>query len=144
MNRARRLVSRGQPERPAPIEREPLPSIPEPEPDVSRPTLRAQIYGRESCPWCMRAVALLEREKIEHTFIDLSPPGMDNMAMQIAAETKQDTVPYVYLGGEFIGGFKELDEIHRLGMLHERTLLPEERAASPRRTRIEVMKPAGE
>ena len=40
-------------------------------------------------------------------------------------------MPYVYLRGEFVGGYNALDEIERLGQLDQRLLPREERAAGP-------------
>ena len=45
-------------------------------------------------------------------------------------ETKQNTVPYIYLRGEFLGGFNALDEIHRLGQLSDRIKPKSERKAN--------------
>ena len=49
---------------------------------------------------------------------------------KLVAETKQNTVPYVYLRGDFVGGFNETNEVVRLGELDYRTLSAEDKLAS--------------
>lgn len=84
------------------------------------PSLVAQIYGRNSCPWSGRAITLLENNKVDYDYLDLDDGENAEFENKLLAETKQNTVPYIYLRGEFIGGFNALNEIHRLGQLDER------------------------
>ena len=58
-------------------------------------------------------------------------PSTDTVALPLALETKQNTVPYVYLRGVFIGGFNALSEIERLGQLEVALMSAEERANAP-------------
>ncbi len=39
---------------------------------------------------------------------------------RLIPETKQNTQPWMFLRGEFIGGFNALDEVYRLGQLESR------------------------
>ena len=54
------------------------------------------------------------------------------------AATGQRSVPYVYVRGQFVGGYDGLDEIDRLGQLDEMLKSEEERAASAGKSRIRV------
>ena len=45
--------------------------------------------------------------------------------------TKQHTQPFIYLRGQFIGGFNALAEIERLGQLEMALMTKEERANAP-------------
>jgi glutaredoxin len=104
---------------------------------LGNPALAAQVYGRASCPWTGRAMTLLNNARLDYDFIDLE--DLDNAVYEsrLVAETKQNTTPYVYLRGEFLGGFNALDEVVRLGQLEQRTLAPEQRAtAAPPATAI--------
>src|SRR5678816_2647108 len=38
------------------------------------PAIKAQIYGKKSCPWTGRAISLLERHKVDFDFVDLEEP----------------------------------------------------------------------
>ena len=54
-------------------------------------------------------------------------------ATRLVGETKQNTVPYVFLRGEFIGGFNALNEVERLGQLEIKTIeLSGRNSANPR------------
>ncbi len=94
-------------------------------------SIKAQIFGKKSCPWSGRAITLLERDKVDYDFVDLEEPEHEAKAPGLALETKQNTVPYVYLRGKFIGGFNALAEVVRLGQLEVAMMSPDELAAAP-------------
>ena len=94
-------------------------------------SIKAQIFGKKSCPWSGRAITLLERDKVDYDFVDLEEPEHESKALGLASETKQNTVPYVYLRGHFIGGFNALSEVVRLGQLEVALMSKEELAAAP-------------
>lgn len=95
------------------------------------PSWAAQIYGRESCPWSGRARSLLNKHKIDYDFVDMDEPENGTFETVLVAETKQNTVPYIYLRGTFIGGFNALSEIERSGQLDFSLMTAEDRAAHP-------------
>jgi len=104
------------------------------------PSIKAQIYGKKSCPWSGRAITLLERHKVDFDFVDLEEPEHEAKLAPLALETKQNTVPYVYLRGKFIGGFNALSEIERLGQLEVALMSKEELAAAPAHVRsVEIV-----
>ena len=95
------------------------------------PDIKAQIFGKKSCPWSGRAITLLERHKVDYDFVDLEEPEHEAKATGLSLETKQNTVPYVYLRGLFIGGFNALSEVERLGQLEVALMSAAEKAAAP-------------
>jgi glutaredoxin len=104
------------------------------------PTVKAQIYGKRSCPWSGRAITLLERHKVDFDFVDLEEPEHEPKITRLVLETKQSTVPYIYLRGYFIGGFNALSEIDRLGQLEVALMTSEERANAPAHLRnVEIV-----
>ncbi len=104
------------------------------------PSIKAQLFGKRSCPWSGRAITLLEKHKVDFDFIDLEEPEHESKATGLALETRQNTVPYIYLRGKFIGGFNALSEIDRLGQLEVAMMTPEERANAPAHLRsIEIV-----
>jgi len=107
-------------------------------PKLGDPEKPAQIYGRHSCPWTGRALALMEREGASCEFIDMDAPENVVLSSWLVVETKQNTNPYVFLRGRFVGGFNALDEITRLGQLPVEMMTPAERAQQPGRIRIEI------
>jgi glutaredoxin len=104
------------------------------------PELKAQIFGKKSCPWTGRAITLLERQKLDYDYIDLEEPEHEAKLLPLSTETKQHTVPFIYLRGHFIGGFNALAEIERLGQLEIALMSKEERAKLPEHQRhVEIV-----
>ena len=95
------------------------------------PSLKAQIFGKKSCPWSGRAITLLEKHKVDYDWVDLEEPEHEAKLAPLSIETHQNTVPYVYLRGQFIGGFNALSEVERLGQLEIALMSAEEKAAAP-------------
>ncbi len=95
------------------------------------PTVKAQIFGKKSCPWSGRAITILERLKVDFDWIDLEEPEHEAKLIPLGLETKQHTVPYVYLRGVFIGGYNALAEVERLGQLDVAMMTKAEREAAP-------------
>jgi len=104
------------------------------------PQIAAQIYGKRSDMWSGRAVRLFQDLGIEARFTDLDDPNNLGVEMRLVRDTKQYEIPWVYLRGEFIGGYNALDEISRLGKLEERTLPPGEKPAT-RKSRVRIEAP---
>jgi glutaredoxin len=117
----------------------PSPS-PKSEHDVlGNPGIKAQIYGKKSDPWTGRAITLLERNKVDFDLIDLEEPEHEAKHLRLVDETKQHTVPYVFLRGQFIGGYNALAEIERLGQLEYAMMTVEEREKVPAHARFEIV-----
>ena len=102
---------------------------------MGKPEIPAQIYGKKSCPWTGRAITILERLKVDYDFVDIEEPEHEKLALPLSNETKQHTVPYVYLRGHFIGGFNALAEVERLGQLDYLLLSAEDKAKAPAHVR---------
>lgn len=94
------------------------------------PEIAAQVYGRNSCPWTGRTITLFNDAKVDFDFINLDDSENGQFEGKLVAETKQSSEPYVYLRGEFVGGFNEVNEVVRLGELPYRILSVEDKKAS--------------
>ena len=104
------------------------------------PAIKAQIFGKRSCPWSGRAISLLERHKVDFDFVDLEEPEHEAKLAPLTLETRQNTVPYVYLRGKFIGGFNALSEIERLGQLEVALMSKDELTRAPAHVRaVEIV-----
>jgi glutaredoxin len=114
------------------------PLEPPPPAGLGDPSRAAQVFGRASCPWSGRVVALLQSARVQYAYFDLDGYGSDTIVRELKLETKQDTVPYVYIRGRFIGGYNALDEIYRLGQLEYLTLSEADRAHHPLHGRIQI------
>jgi glutaredoxin len=104
------------------------------------PSIKAQVFGKRSCPWTGRAITLLERHKVDFDFVDLEEPEHEAKQVKLTQETRQNTVPYVYLRGKFVGGFNALSEIERLGQLEVALMSKEELTRAPAHLRaVEIV-----
>lgn len=103
---------------------------------LGNPGLPAQIYGKGSCAWTGRAITVLEKHKIDYDYLDLEQQENEKYLPLLAIETHQNTVPYVFLRGKFIGGYNALAEIERLGQLEVALMTPEEREKAPAHLRM--------
>jgi glutaredoxin len=104
------------------------------------PSVKAQIFGKKSCPWSGRAITLMEKHKVDFDWVDLEEPENEAKLAPLIVETNQQTVPFVYLRGKFVGGFNALSEIERLGQLDIAMMTPAEREAAPAHLRsVEIV-----
>jgi glutaredoxin len=103
---------------------------------LGNPGLPAQIYGKNSCAWTGRAITVLEKHKVDYDYIDLEQQENEKYLPTLAIETHQNTVPYVFLRGKFIGGYNALAEIERLGQLEVALMTAAEREKAPAHLRM--------
>jgi len=120
----------------APTDAAAAPAAPAAPIGLGNPNLPAQIYGKNSCPWTGRAMTVLEKQKVDYDFIDLEQQEHEKFLPLLATETHQNTVPYVFLRGKFIGGYNALAEIERLGQLEVAMMSAEELAKAPAHVRM--------
>jgi glutaredoxin len=124
---------------------EPVSPAPPTSAPLGDPSIAAQVYGRRTCMWSGRAQRLLLDLGAEVRFCDLDAPEHRPDEVRLVRETKQPEQPWVYVRGSFVGGFRALDELARLGKLEELLLPPGERPVErKRRVRIEAPAPPGE
>ncbi|MBE1237294.1 glutaredoxin 3 [Phaeovibrio sulfidiphilus] len=66
-----------------------------------------EIYMRHTCPYCRRALALLEEKKAEPQIIDITeePERREEMIQRAGGRT---TVPQIFIDGQHIGGCDDL------------------------------------
>ncbi len=73
------------------------------------------VYTTEPCGFCRQAKALLEARGVDYREVNLAkdPAGRADLV----ALTGQMTFPQIVVGERSIGGFRELVEADRAGML---------------------------
>jgi len=79
-----------------------------------------KVYSTSHCPYCMRAKQLLKNKNIPFQEIDLSHD--EETRGKIQDETGWMTVPMIFIGEEFIGGFDDLSALERSGELDKKIL----------------------
>src|ERR671935_65476 len=62
---------------------------------------------------------------------DLEEPEHETKPAPLSTEPRQHTVPFIYLRGQFVGGFNALSEIDRLGQLEVAMMSPAEETTGP-------------
>lgn len=77
--------------------------------------MNAILYSWTYCPFCVRAVEILERNGIPYT--EHVMDGEREALNEIKRQYGHPTVPIILLDGEFIGGCDELQELERRGRL---------------------------
>lgn len=76
---------------------------------------KAKLYTTTYCPFCHRALQLLNDLKYEIENIDVT----ENQGLwdEMAQSTGHKTVPMIFINDEFIGGCDDLYEMHQKGLL---------------------------
>ena len=78
-----------------------------------------KLYTTNFCPFCTQAKRLLQTLSLPFTEISLE--GKDELRHKLSSDNEGwRTVPMIFLGEEFIGGFNELADLHRLGQLQDK------------------------
>ncbi|MGA7933950.1 MAG: glutaredoxin 3 [Kovacikia sp.] len=73
-------------------------------------TAKVEIYTWSSCPFCIRAKALLDKKKVDYIeySLDGDEPGRAKMAQR---SNGRRSVPQIFINDQHIGG---CDDIHAL------------------------------
>lgn len=72
------------------------------------------IFGREGCPFCVRAKELAERLKTErddfnYRYVDIIKEGVSKADLEKSAGKPCPTVPQIFLDQTHIGGFTDFE-----------------------------------
>ena len=74
-----------------------------------------RIYILRSCPYCIRAKALLDRKSVKYVEKDVTMNYEERL--RISSSTGHRTFPQIFIGDEFVGGYDELSALERAGSL---------------------------
>lgn len=74
-----------------------------------------KIYTTNYCPYCTRAKQLLKSKNIAFQEIDLTNDS--ELREKISSQTGHQTVPMIFIGEKFIGGFDNLNALSQNGEL---------------------------
>jgi glutaredoxin 3 len=73
------------------------------------------IYLTEWCPFCQRAKSLLKKKKVNFAEIDVD--DRPELRSWLVSASGQRTVPQVFINGQPVGGYTDLEKIDRQGKL---------------------------
>lgn len=68
--------------------------------------MRAEIWTKDNCPYCVRAKALFEQKGVEYTERVIGKDATREDLLERAPHAR--TVPQIWLDGNYIGGYTEL------------------------------------
>lgn len=68
--------------------------------------MKAEIWTKDNCPYCVRAKALLQQKGIEYEEHVIGQSATREQLLERAPHAK--TVPQIWLDGNYIGGYTEL------------------------------------
>lgn len=75
-----------------------------------------EIYTQPWCPYCARAMNLLNGKGVTFTEIH-APHGTPERATSISRSGGRTSVPQIFIGGSHIGGSDDLAALERAGKL---------------------------
>ncbi len=76
---------------------------------------KVRVYTKDYCPYCDRAKYLLNLRQIPFEEIDLT--NDHELREKIAAPHHWKTLPMVFIGDEFVGGYNDLATLDKQGTL---------------------------
>lgn len=79
-------------------------------------TVPVIVYTTPICPYCVRAKQLLKQKGVPFSEIDLSRESAE-ARQELMVRTRHRTVPQIFIGEQFIGGFDDLYALERQGKL---------------------------
>jgi glutaredoxin 3 len=79
------------------------------------PTPKVTVYTKQSCPYCVRAKALLGKKGV--AFEEISVEGRDDLRGWLVEKTGQMTVPQIFAGERSLGGYSDLAALDAEGKL---------------------------
>ena len=73
--------------------------------------MKAEVFSRDNCPFCVMAKTLLEKREIDFEVLDATAMR-EALIERVTKDTgvAPRTVPQIYLDGQYIGGYDNLVE----------------------------------
>lgn len=75
------------------------------------------IYVKQTCPYCLYAKRLLEQKGVMYTEFDVTKMSRDELQALDIQTNHHRTVPKIFIGDVFIGGFDNLNKLNTEGKL---------------------------
>jgi len=80
--------------------------------------MNIDIYGRENCPFCTKAVELCHQQKLNFSYHDVQKDEAARAEMFRRVPDAR-TVPQIFAGDLHIGGFTDLEEAVKSGLIQQ-------------------------
>jgi glutaredoxin 1 len=66
------------------------------------------IFGHQACGFCRQAKSVLEAKSLEFKYVDIHEEGISPAALEKTIGHPVSTVPQVFHGDLYVGGYQEL------------------------------------
>ena len=70
---------------------------------------RFTVFGRPGCGYCIRAKQVLEVRGLPMRYIDIYAEGISKADLEKTVGKPVETVPQIFHGQKYIGGYTELE-----------------------------------
>ncbi len=80
-------------------------------------TTPVTLYTTSVCPYCIQAKTLLKNKGVAFQEINMQTLSSDDRQALMAKTNNYRTVPQIFIGDEFVGGFDQLAALERAGTL---------------------------
>lgn len=85
-----------------------------------------EVYATETCPYCRRARALLDKKRVSYSVIDVATDRA--RLTEMMSRSGRRTVPQIFISDTHVGGSDDLEAAERDGLLDK--LLNEDAGAA--------------
>jgi len=82
-------------------------------------TVPVKVYTTPICPYCANAKQLLQSKGVDYEEIGMHDISSDERRALMQKTNNYRTVPQIFVGDAFIGGFDELNQLNQQGKLDE-------------------------
>ena len=73
--------------------------------------MKIEVYGKENCPYCVRAKVWLAERNLSYTYTDVLKNLSVAELIALKEKYNMNTVPIVVINDELIGGYSELKKL---------------------------------
>lgn len=77
----------------------------------------ATLYTKPTCPYCISAKNLLQNKGVSYTEIIITTLSNDERVALAERTNNHRTVPQIFIGETFVGGFDNLNALNQSGKL---------------------------
>lgn len=78
---------------------------------------QAILYIKEECPYCRAALKLLDDKGVDYVSTSVYDMSSQELAEVAVKTNNYRTVPQIFIGETFIGGFDQLNKLNQSGEL---------------------------
>ena len=70
--------------------------------------MKAEVYSKATCPWCVKAKHLLQKNNVEFSEVIVDSPAV-KAEIERKSGKEVRTVPQIFIDGNHVGGYTDLE-----------------------------------